>query len=272
MIQNAGCIRTMGARQDKGFNMDKPVRRLSCTRLWAVWLTPLTLCFAQAYASSEANAQEAWHFKLTPSYYQTTQEASATDVNLRANKDMHALWIGQYDQSHAFHQTRAGYEYTLSTGWGQLVPSIQSATGGFWGGALNVQWGQSTYLIAGLGRTNARPYYNLNFDPNDAITLGLGTWLSPEHQWTLWRTQDDRLQTGQRVTHLMWRYHLSNGNRLTMDAAAKKGRSDSASEVVKGNSLSVTWDWSTYFLRFASDQKVNFSDHDQKRVSLGWHF
>ena len=252
--------------------MNQPIHLSPRPWLWAAWMAPLTLCFAQTPPSADTNPAETWRFKLTPSYYQTAQEANATDINLRANQNAHALWMGQYDQSNTFHQTRVGYEYTLNTDWGQIVPSIQSATGGFWGGSLNVQWGQNTYLMAGLGRTNLRSYYNLNFDPNDAITLGLGTWLTPEHQWALWRTQDDRLNTGQQVTHLMWRYHLPSGNRLTIDAANKKGRNDPSSDLVKGNSLSATWDWSKYFVRFAWDQKVNFSDHDQKRMSLGWHF
>ena len=229
-------------------------------------------CMAQESAPAEPMIDHAWHFKFTPSYYQTTHQVHATDLNLRANEEAHALWIGQYDQAGNFHQTRLGYEYTLNTDWGQVVPSLQAASGGFWGGSINAQWGKTTYLLTGWGRTNLQPYYNLNFDPNDAITLGLGGWLGTAHQWSVWRTQDDRLQTGQRVTHWMWRYHLSNSQRLTVDAAIKKGRSNPVSELVKGNSLSVTWDWPQYFVRFAMDQKVNFSDEDQKRVSLGWRF
>lgn len=235
-------------------------------------LTGACSCMAQVTAPSETDTDDAWRFKFTPSLYQNKQQTMATDLNLRANKADHALWIGQYDQRNEFHQTRLGYEYTGDTDWGQIGSSLQAASGGFVGGSLNTQWGKTTYLIAGIGRTNLRPYYNLNFDPNDAITLGLGGWLGAAHQWSAWRTQDDRLHTGQRVTHLMWRYHLPDGQRLTMDAAVKKGRSDPTSERVKGHSLSTTWDWPRYFLRLSWDQKVNFSDNDQKRLSLGWHF
>lgn len=235
-------------------------------------LLPVPICVAQVSSQGQPITENAWHFKLTPSFYQTTNQANATDLNLRANLEDHALWLGQYNEAGHFQQTRFGYEYTLSTNWGQVVPSLQTASGGFWGGSINAQWGKTTYLITGWGRTNLRSYYNLNFDPNDAITIGLGGWLSPAHQWSLWRTQDDRLQTGQRVTHVMWRYHLPNSQRLTVDAATKTGRSDLSSDVVKGNSLSVTWDWPKYFVRFAHDQKVNFSAEDQKRISLGWHF
>lgn len=173
------------------------------------------------------------------------------------------------------------WTFSANTSWIRIHTQHQLGASGsitancqwwFLGGSINAQWGKTAYLITGWGRTNLRSYYNLNFDPNDATTIGLGGWLSPAHQWSVWRTQDDRLQTGQRVTHVMWRYHLPNSQRLTVDAATKTGRSDLSSDVVKGNSLSVTWDWPTYFVRFAHDQKVNFSGEDQKRISLGWRF
>ena len=235
-------------------------------------LLQASMGMAQTASPSESTLKAAWQFKITPSVYQTKDQPDASDLNLRASEDAHTMWIGQYDQAGNFHQTRLGYEYALNTDWGQVTPSMQAASGGFWGGSLNAQWGKTTYLIVGWGRTNLRPYYNLNFDPNDAITLGLGGWLTPTHQWSVWRTQDDRLQTGQRVTHLLWRYHLPDGQRLTIDAASKKGRSDPSSDLVKGVSLSTTWDWSRYFVRLAWDQKVNFSADDQKRLSVGWHF
>ena len=246
-----------------------PQRRT--TLLTAMLSAVVAPCFAQFSSTSDNSAQAAWRFKLTPSYYQTSQQTGATDVNLRANHDKHALWAGQYDQRQTFHQTRIGYEYMHDTEWGQIVPSLQGASGGFLGGSLNAQWGPSTYLIAGVGRTNLRPYYNLNFDPNDAITLGMGARVTDAQQWAFWQTQDDRLHTGQQVKHLMWRYHMPSGERLTLDVASKKGRSDPTSAVVKGDSLSVTWDWTRYFVRLARDQKVNFSNSDQTRLSVGWH-
>ncbi|WP_146182766.1 hypothetical protein [Limnohabitans sp. Jir72] len=241
-----------------------------CLLMYLFAHTPISM--AQTPESIEFEPHATWQFKLTPSVYQTSHQPSASDLNLRANASAQTLWIGQYDQAAQFHQTRLGYEYALDTEWGKVTPSIQAASGGFWGGSLNAQWGKTTYLMAGWGRTNLREYYNLNFDPNDALTFGVGGLVSDSQQWSIWRTQDDRLQTGQRVTHLLWRYRLPSGQRLTLDVATKKGRSDPSTERVKGNSLSATWDWSRYFLRLAWDQKVNFSDEDQKRLSLGWHF
>lgn len=239
--------------------------------LWR-W-TPAWLLAIPAWAQNAATAApDIWHFKLTPSVYATTGQTTATDVNLRANWQDHAVWLGQYQQNGYGQQTRAGYEYTASTDWGQVVPSVQAATGGFAGGSVNLQIGQQLYGIVGLGRTNVRNYYNLNFDPNDAITLGAGGWWTPQHQWSLFRVQDDRLQTGQKITHLVWRYHPTSSERLSIDLARKQGRADPDSSLVRGHSLTVGWDWQDYFVRAAIDQKVNFTTDDQKRLSVGYRF
>lgn len=140
-------------------------------------------CMVQA--QSQAMDAEAWAFKLTPSVYSNRNAPQATDLNLRGNLGPHALWIGQYRQSGFGEQIRTGYEYTASPHWGQLVTSLQVAEGGFAGASLTAQFGHTIYGIAGWGRTNLRPYYNLNFDPNDAITLGLGGWWGKQHQISL---------------------------------------------------------------------------------------
>ena len=236
--------------------------------------TLLALASGAALAQSlppEADAQS-WQFKLTPSLYSNRQAPAASDVNLRGNLGPHALWLGQYRQAGFGEQLRAGYEYTASPDWGQLVYSLQSAERGFAGGALTAQIGHTLYGIAGWGRTNLQPYYNLNFDPNDTITVGVGAQWGPQHQISLTRIQDDRLHTGQHVTHLVWRYHPAPGQRLSVDLAQKRGRSASEGPWLQGTSLSLTWDWSGHFVRLAHDQRVNFSDDTQTRISLGWRF
>ncbi|PVE05293.1 hypothetical protein B472_15540 [Limnohabitans sp. Rim28] len=62
----------------------------------------------QAVSTPEPEGNFAWQFKLTPSVYQTTHQPNATDLNLRANTQAHAMWIGQYDQAGQFHQIRLG--------------------------------------------------------------------------------------------------------------------------------------------------------------------
>lgn len=214
----------------------------------------------------------AWHFKLTPSVYSNRQAPNASDLNLRGNFGPHALWLGQYRQAGFGEQLRAGYEYTASPDWGQLVYSLQTAERGFAGGALTAQIGHAVYGIFGWGRTNLQPYYNLNFDPNDAITLGLGGSWGQGQQLSLYRIQDDRLHTGQQVTHLVWRTHPNPNHRLSVDLARKRGRGSSDGPWLQGQSLSLTWDWSGHFVRLARDQRVNFSEDTQTRLSLGWRF
>ena len=232
----------------------------------------LALCALPGIAQAQAVNAALWTFKLTPSVYSNRDAPQATDLNLRANLGPHALWIGQYRQSGFGQQWRTGYEYTASPQWGQLVSSLQTAEGGFAGASVTAQIGHQAYAIAGWGRTNLRPYYNLNFDPNDALTLGMGGWWGVQHQISLYRIQDDRLHTGQRVTHLVWRYHPDEAHRLTLDLADKRGRSEAGGPWLQGHSLSLTWDWHGHFVRLAVDQKVNFTDDTQQRLSVGWRF
>lgn len=233
---------------------------------------PLLLCGLASTVMAQDTAPETWAFKLTPSVYSQREAPHATDLNLRGNLGPHALWIGHYQQAGFGEQTRVGYEYTASANWGQLVYSAQAAEGGFAGGALTAQIGRQVYGIVGWGRTNLQPYYNLNFDPNDAITLGVGGWWQGRHQISLAQTWDDRLHTGQRVTHLVWRWHVDNDQRLGVDLADKRGRGEVNGPWLRGNSLALTWDWHRHFVRVAIDQKVNFNDDTQKRLSIGWRF
>lgn len=221
---------------------------------------------------AEVAAEEGWAFKLTPSYYSTTHESEATDVNLRANNGPHALWLGYYRRGNEFEQTRTGYEYTAQFSSLQLVPSLQLATHGFAGGSLNARIGDAVYALLGFGRTNTRDYYNLNFDPNDSIVYGLGTRLLPKSDLSLFAVKDNRLHTGQVVTHLVWRLSPGDRQRWTVDLSSKRGRASPDDEVVSGRALSVTYDYHDIFVRLARDEKVNFTNEDQMRVSLGLRF
>lgn len=123
-----------------------------------------------------------------------------------------------------------------------------------------------------MGRTNARDYYNLNFDPNDSVAYGVGTRLLPKSSVSLFTVRDNRLHTGQVVTHLVWRATPDEHQRWTVDLSRKHGRATVDDESVAGNALSVTYDYDDIFVRLARDRKVNFTDEDQTRVSLGLRF
>jgi len=234
----------------------------------------LTVFCAAAFTMTSVLAadSDAWSSKFTSSYYATDHERNAVDINLRANKGPHTLWIGQYDRGQDFKQTRTGYEYSANYEWGQVVPSLQMASGGFVGGSLGLQIGHPVYLIAGFGRTNLRDYYNLNFDPNDMVTWGLGARLDNGHQVSVFTVQDNRLATDQIITHGVWRWQASPLVRWTVDVAHKEGRSSRGEPRVTGNSLSIGYDRGPHFVRAAFDQKVNFSDSNQTRISAGLRF
>lgn len=236
------------------------------------WLSGGALAITASLAMAESGDAAAWSFKLTPSYYSTSHERDAQDINLRANQGPHAVWLGYYQRGSEFEQTRTGYELTLDSPLGKLVPSFQAATHGFLGGAVNLQFGDPLYGILGFGRTNLRDYYNLNFDPNDSLVYGMGAHLRGEDDLTVLTVKDNRLHTGQMVTHMIWRYHPWAGQRLTVDFASKHGRASINEESVTGRSLALTYDYAAYFIRVAQDRKVNFSREDQTRLALGFRF
>jgi hypothetical protein len=232
------------------------------------------LCAVVLGASGGARAADepgSWTFKLTPSWYATRGVQAAFDVNLRANTGAHALWIAHYQRG-----SRAGHEYTATlSDWAQVVTSLQVATRGFAGGSVTGQigpWSTGPYALAGWGRTNAREYYNLNFDPNDALTLGAGWRMASGAQLLLFNVRDDRLGTAQRITHLVSRWSPGPGQRVTLDLALKRGRADADAEMVRGSIASLTWDIDRHFFRLAFDRKVNFSTTDQLRLSAGLRF
>lgn len=244
-----------------------------CTGLFGVLLgTSVAQANPSAPGGAEVTPAESWAFKLTPSYYMTTHEKDATDLNLRVNSGAHAVWLGYYQRGNEFEQTRTGYEYTAQLPFGQVVPSIQLATHGFVGGSVNTQLGDPIYALLGYGRTNARDYYNLNFDPNDAITYGLGTRLLPKSNLLLFTVKDNRLHTGQMVTHFVWRFLPDEHQRWTVDLSSKHGRASVDEDSVSGKALALTYDYHDFFIHAVRDSKVNFTIENQTRISVGLRF
>lgn len=211
-------------------------------------------------------------FKLTPAYYVTTNQRSAYDLNLRANYGPHAMWLGHYRQGAEFEQSRTGYEYTAEVPFGKIVPSLTAATHGYAGLAVNTEIGDQIYGLLGFGRTNLKDYYNLTFDPNDSIVFGFGTRLLPRSNVLLFRVQDDRLNTGQKVTHFVWRFVPADRQRVTVDVFARKGRPSAGEEILAGGGVSLTYDYADVFVRFARDNKVNFTPDNMARITLGFRF
>jgi hypothetical protein len=218
----------------------------------------------------------AWKATLG-SYRDSITKTTATDFNLRGNTKDTKFWLGYYQDQSDFTQSRAGIERATSlASYGQLVTSLQVASGGFVGGSLTWDGKQDNVdglsPLLGWGRTNTKPYVNLNFDPNDSVLWG-GTYSQSQlGQISLFQIFDDRLKTGQRVTHLVWRGTLPNAIGLTVDAFERTGASDVGEPQVKGNGLVVTVDVRNYFVRMAYDQKANFTDANITRVAVGFRF
>ena len=160
--------------------------------------------------------------KLTPTYYHSTSEQPAWDINLRGTRGAANAWVGFNRQGGDFQQLRLGYDYAWDAPFGKLMPSVQYATHGFWGGSLNAEIGDRYFALLGFGRTNLKPYFNLNFDPNDVLTFGVGTRVVSRATLSLYQVRDDRLHTGQRITHLIARYKPDEQTRWTLGSVLQE--------------------------------------------------
>ena len=210
-------------------------------------------------------------YKLTPSYYHISDGNHAADLNLRADFGTHVGWVGLYRDRSGYEDFRAGYEKHADLGAVRLVLSAQAASGGFIGGSVNAEVGGDIFALLGFGRTNLRPYYNLNFDPNDAITFGIGTRAIADPELSLYRVQDDRLGTGQRVTHFIARRHFTPTQRFTLDYSYKSGL-DSTGQRGAGSGLVLTYDFEPWFARVGYDPDVNFTGNRMTLFAVGKRF
>jgi hypothetical protein len=104
------------------------------------------------------------------------------------------------------------------------------------------------------------------------VLFGGGTRALPNTTLALFQIKDDRLGTGQRISHLTARIETGNRTGWTLDAFYKEGRSADDGEWVHGSGATVTYDFGRYFARVASDPYVNFSRNHMVRASLGVRF
>jgi hypothetical protein len=216
----------------------------------------------------------AW--KLTPSLYRETAGRSAFDLNLRGNRDNDTFWIAHYQRGSEFQQARAGYERQFGVPFGRVIASGQYASQGFWGGSVTIEAGAAamgSYVgLLGWGRTNLKPYYNLNFDPNDSVLIGAGWRPDEDTAVTVFQVRDDRLGTGQRVTHFVLRQKTGTRSRWTVDIFNRSGRSGPDAELFRATGIAITYDREPWFARFAWDPKVNYTNSDMTRVAIGVRF
>jgi hypothetical protein len=214
-----------------------------------------------------ATVERPWKLTLGDYNYSTY---SGGDLNLRWRRNDTDAWAGVYGDRVFGTQARVGADTSINlTDSLQLQPSLQLATPGFVGGSLNIQAGSQWFGIAGIGRTNLKPYFNLNFDPNDALTFGVGHRASDQSIYTLFVVADDRLHTHQKDWHLNARIPVQS-MRATLDIMRKSGLSDAGP--IRAWGFSATWDWPTWFLRAARDPYQNFSALSAWRLATGVRF
>jgi hypothetical protein len=234
---------------------------------------PIALTGLLALAAAAAKGEElpGPEFKLTLGRYASSDGNPALDANLRGSSGPHTAWLGVYRDRAGLQQWRSGLERRLESEGLRGLLSLQNASGGAWVGAVSAEIGGATYAIAGWGRTNVRNYINLNYDPNDAITLGLGSRAFPGTELSLFQVRDDRLHTGQQVTHFVLRQRFEDEQRLTVDLFTKRGNTPEG-EWVNSRSWSLGYDRGALFARFTHDPHAGFTLPTQNRISFGCRF
>lgn len=251
---------------------------VECAGLWRPALGPilmLGLAFSvHAGNDSSAEAPDAASWKLTSGLYALSgggqRGAQALDENLRRSGQWGNGWLGWYGQTaEGPRQWRTGWDRFFDAGVLRIQPSLQLASGGFRGGSVYAEAGQAWFAGLGAGRTNLRPYVNLNFDPNDMVMLALGRRAGGEQLQLQW-VADTRQNPDQRHLHLNWRQSTDGGERRTWDLLYKRG--DVEGERIHRLGLSVTQDWPGWSLRAAWDPRVNFTPQNMWRVSLARRF
>lgn len=209
-------------------------------------------------------------YKFTTGMYRLSDHSTGWDVNLRRSSDLGNVWIGYFRlASQETTQWRAGWDHNYGT-MVRVSPSIQFASGGFVGGSVQVETGDPWFVGAGLGRTNLRPYWNLNFDPNDAYMLSAGHRSAQNQLLMVQLVRDNRQNPDQRHLHFTWRQPLTEGERLTLDALYKTGLVED--QRIQRWGFSATYDWPSWFMRLAWDPKTNFTPVDAWRLSVGSRF
>ena len=238
------------------------------------WLASLAAAVVAAMAfSGTTYADEGGDdpaFKLTVGGHRFSESGHGVDVNLRHSSVLGTAWVGYFNASGLdAHQLRGGWEHSFGDTV-RFLPSIQMASGGFVGGSINVETGKTWFVGAGLGRTNLRPYFNLNYDPNDAWSLSGGYRAADGVNYVLSYTRDNRENPDQQHLHMIYRTPINERERLTVDVLYKRGLVNG--DRIRKLGATVTYDWPSYFIRLAYDPKTNFTPENVWRLSVGTRF
>ena len=209
-------------------------------------------------------------YKLTLGAYGFSDHSRGVDVNLRNTSEWGNSWVGYFRlPEQQVSQWRIGWDRSFGQAV-RITPSAQLASGGFVGGSVQVEAGAPWFAGVGLGRTNLRPYYNLNFDPNDSWLVQAGHRGEDGRLVMAQMVRDNRQNPDQRHFHLLYRQPLAGGDRLTLDALYKVGLVEE--QRIRRWGGTIAYDWPRVFVRLARDPDTNFTPLDAWRLSFGARF
>ena len=86
--------------------------------------------------------------------------------------------------------------------------------------------------------------------------------------FTVW---DNRLNTGQQITHLAVRHRMEHAQRVTVDVSYKSGHDDSGTYVT-GTAEAIEYDRGRWFAKGARDAHANFEPDTMWRLGGGVRF
>lgn len=235
-----------------------------CAVLWLVFILTGRLACADEPA-----------YKFTTGLYALSggslPNSHGLDVNVRQSTELGNVWGAWYRSAEQqVSQPRVGWDRSFDMAAWRFMPSLQAASGGFWGGSLAVETGNTLFAGVGLGRTNLHPYVNLNFDPNDAWMASMGYRWSSHHSLAVQVVRDNRQNPDQQHLHLVYRTPLSEAQRLTVDVLFKQGLVDN--QMVHKTGIGLTYDFPKFFTRLAYDPVINFTPQTMWRVSVGHRY
>lgn len=217
------------------------------------------------------NADE-FKSKLTLGIY-FTPGARVYDLNLRHQfGSSFTAWIAGFYDPKSNKLMRVGGQYDYKKGWLHLVPSLEVSTTKAMSGSLSSELGSgTTTFLAGISRTNLRPFFDLFWDPGDSVQLGIAHRISSYDRISAFTIFDVRLHTQQQNTHVLWRHKLNRNNGITFDGLFKSGHAESG-EFIYRVGLGVYYDRPKLFWKIYYDPRVNFTDHTMVRSGIGLKF
>jgi hypothetical protein len=209
--------------------------------------------------------------KLTLGIY-FTPGARAYDLNLRHQFGPFTAWVAGFYDPKSNKLMRVGGQYDYKKGWLHLVPSLEVSTTKAMSGSLSSELGSDkTVFLAGVSRTNLRPFFDLFWDPGDSVQLGIGHRLSSYDRISAFTIFDVRLHTQQQNTHVVWRHKLNRNNGITFDGLFKSGHTDSG-EYIRKVGIGVYYDRPKWFWKLHYDPHVNFTNRTMVRTGIGLKF